>query len=97
MDIFLPGYIKGIKSANTIWYLSKITVIYLPFNADISTVKQAKYSVFFGDIINQFKVQYLQATIEIALSKYQEQSQEQHPLKNSYSLKEEAKKLSLVK
>jgi len=97
MDIFLQGKIDGIHAADTIWSLYKIPVIYLTANADISTVNKAKHTGSFGYILKPFKVQELQATIEIALSKYREQSQEQDALKTADSLREEAEKLTQMK
>lgn len=97
MDIFLQGEIDGIQAANQIWNSYKIPVIYLTANADISTVNQAKSTGSFGYILKPFKIQELQATIEIALSKYQEQTKTEDDLKQANTLRQEAERLTQLK
>lgn len=97
MDIFLQGEINGIKAANTIWSLYKVPVIYLTANADISTVNQAKLTGSFGYILKPFKVQELQANIEIAMGKYREQIREQDALAAAERLRKNAEKLNQMK
>lgn len=97
MDIFLQGEIDGIQAADMIWKSYKIPVIYLTANADIGTVKQAKSTGSFGYILKPFKIQELQATIEIALSKYQEQAKTEDDLKQANTLRKEAERLNQMK
>jgi signal transduction histidine kinase len=97
MDIFLQGDIDGIEAAHQIWQLSRIPIIYLTANADMSTVKRAKSTGSFGYIVKPFKPQELQATIEIAISKYREQKKDQKALELSEKLRKEAETLTQLK
>lgn len=97
MDIMLQGEIDGIEAAAKIWNDCEIPVIYLTANADRSTLERAKSSGSFGYIIKPFKKKELQAAIEIALGKHEEQKKERQELVLSENMRKKAEELSELK
>jgi signal transduction histidine kinase len=86
MDIMLQGDMDGITAANEIYQQIKKPIIYLTANADDSTIKKAQETQPFGYVLKPFKEKELTATIEIALSRHQNEMnmQEAIRLKNEY-------------
>jgi signal transduction histidine kinase len=71
MDIMLKGEMNGIEAAEEIYTRFHIPVIYLTAYSDENTLTKAKYTKPFGYILKPFDETQLIATIEIALSRHQ--------------------------
>lgn len=71
MDIMLKGDMNGIETAKNIKANHNIPVIFLTAYADEATLNKAKLAEPYGYIIKPFKEQDLQATIEMALYKFE--------------------------
>lgn len=71
MDIMLKGDLNGIETAKKIKASYNIPVIFLTAYADEATLNKAKLAEPYGYIIKPFKEQDLQATIEVALYKFE--------------------------
>ncbi|MBO3458561.1 ATP-binding protein [Aetokthonos hydrillicola Thurmond2011] len=74
MDIMLKGNMSGIEAADQIISNFNIPVIYLTAYSDEKTLKRAKITQPFGYILKPFEEMQLITAIEIALSKYQEET-----------------------
>ncbi|WP_019499187.1 ATP-binding protein [Pseudanabaena sp. PCC 6802] len=73
MDINLAGSIDGIDTALEIRQHLNIPVIFLTSYNSNETVKRAQQTGSFGYLLKPFKVKEVSTSIEIALSKYQEE------------------------
>lgn len=71
MDIMLKGDLNGIETAKMVKASYNIPVIFLTAYADEATLNKAKLAEPYGYIIKPFKEQDLQATIEVALYKFE--------------------------
>ncbi len=72
MDISLEGDMDGIETASQVKSVYNIPVIYLTAYDDKEILKRAKISEPYGYIIKPYKVNELNATIEIALHKHKQ-------------------------
>ena len=75
MDIMLKGKFDGIITASEIQKYLDIPIIYLTAYGDTKTLERAKNTSPYGYLVKPYKSQDIRTTIEIALQKYQEQSQ----------------------
>jgi PAS domain S-box-containing protein/putative nucleotidyltransferase with HDIG domain len=71
MDVMLQGEVDGIEAANRIYKNFEIPVVYITAYADENTLERAKLTEPFGYIVKPFNERELQTSIEIALYKYQ--------------------------
>lgn len=71
MDIYLQGELDGIVTADKIREHLNIPVVFLTARADEQTLNRALASTPFGYLIKPFSSLGLQATIQIALHRYQ--------------------------
>lgn len=71
MDVMLKGKMDGTEAANRIYKDLDIPVVYITAYADEKTLQRAKLTEPFGYIIKPFNEKELQTSIEIALYKYQ--------------------------
>jgi len=71
MDVRLKGKMDGTEAANRIYKDLDIPVVYITAYADEKTLQRAKLTEPFGYIIKPFNEKELQTSIEIALYKYQ--------------------------
>ncbi|WP_319421403.1 two-component system response regulator [Pleurocapsa sp. FMAR1] len=88
MDIAIKGEIDGIETAETIKEIADIPLIFLTAYASDETLERASKTGCYGYLIKPFRDRELQATVKMALSKYQEQSTIQKALQstvNDYS------------
>ncbi|HEY9623311.1 MAG TPA: ATP-binding protein [Crinalium sp.] len=85
MDIILQGDIDGIEAAERIQTDLHIPVVYLTAHADGETLRRAKFTEPFGYILKPFRDLEFNATIEVALSRFQAESR---MLKDLESLEE---------
>jgi signal transduction histidine kinase len=85
MDIILQGPIDGIEAAERIQTDLNIPVIYLTAHADRETLRRAKFTEPFGYILKPFRDLEFDATVEMALSRFQAESR---MLKDLESLEE---------
>jgi signal transduction histidine kinase len=74
MDIILQGDIDGIEAAERIQTDLNIPVVYLTAHADRETLRRAKFTEPFGYILKPFRDLEFDATIEMALSRFQAES-----------------------
>lgn len=73
MDIYLKGPTTGITLAKELKIIIPNTpVIFLTANSELSTIKEASETFAYGYILKPYKKSILQATIEIALKKAEE-------------------------
>ncbi|PLY11569.1 MAG: DNA-binding response regulator [Arcobacter sp.] len=73
MDIYLKGPTTGIEFANELKItLPDVPVIFLTANSELSTIKKASETFAYGYILKPYKKSNLHATIEVALSKAQD-------------------------
>ncbi len=73
MDIYLQGPTTGIELANELKdILINTPVIFLTANSELSTIKKASETLAYGYLIKPYKKSHLQAAIEIAIKKAQE-------------------------
>lgn len=73
MDIYLKGPTTGIELSKELKVLlPNVPVIFLTANSEISTIKEASETFAYGYILKPYKKSNLQASIEIALSKSNE-------------------------
>jgi len=73
MDIYLKGPTTGIELSKELKILlPQVPVVFLTANSEISTIKKASETFAYGYILKPYKTSNLQATIEIALSKSDE-------------------------
>lgn len=75
MDIRLDGEMDGIEAADQILTTFNIPVVYLTAIADDKTIQRAKASLPFGYLVKPFQGENLRVTIEIALARYQAETQ----------------------
>lgn len=80
MDIMLKGDLNGIEVAKLIKANYNIPVIFLTAYADEATLNKAKLAEPYGYIIKPFKEQDLQATIEMALYKFEKDQEASAPV-----------------
>jgi signal transduction histidine kinase len=85
MDIILQGTIDGIEAAERIQTDLNIPVVYLTAHADRETLRRAKFTEPFGYILKPFRDLEFDATVEMALSRFQAESR---MLKDLESLEE---------
>ncbi len=74
MDMVLKGDMNGIKAAEIIMNTFNIPVVFLTAHSDESTIKKAKATQPFGYVLKPFEETQLITTIEIALSKHQQET-----------------------
>lgn len=74
MDIAIKGKIDGIETANSIRKTVDTPIIFLTAYANDETLDRASKTGCYGYLIKPFRDKELQATVQITLSKYQEQS-----------------------
>lgn len=74
MDIKLTGDLNGIETAKIIYDRFNIPVVYLTAYSDDKTLQKAKLTGSFGYLRKPVEEKVLYPTIEIALSKHQEES-----------------------
>lgn len=73
MDIYLKGPTTGIELAKELkTTLPAVPVIFLTANSELATIKDASEAFAYGYLIKPYKKNHLQATIEMALKKAQE-------------------------
>lgn len=97
MDIMLQGKIDGITAAEQIYKTVKRPVVYLTAYGDEDTLQRAKLSGSFGYLLKPFHERELRATIEIALSRHQAETEIQHALDLAQALRQEAEVQSQLK
>lgn len=71
MDVMLKGEMSGIEAAEEIYSRFHIPVVYLTAYSDENTLAKAKHTQPFGYILKPFDETQLITTIEIALSRHQ--------------------------
>lgn len=77
MDIYLKGPTTGIELSKELKViLPQIPVVFLTANSEVSTIKKASETFAYGYILKPYKKSNLQATIEIALSKSDEDNRQ---------------------
>ena len=74
MDIAIKGKIDGIDTANSIKKIVDTPIIFLTAYANDETLNRASETGCYGYLIKPFRDKELQATVQMTLSKYQEQS-----------------------
>lgn len=73
MDIYLQGPTTGIEIAKELkTILPEVPIIFLTANSELATIKEASETFAYGYLIKPYKESHLQASIEIALKKSQE-------------------------
>lgn len=73
MDIYLKGPTTGIELAKELKTILPLTpVVFLTANSELTTIRKASETFPYGYILKPYKKSNLQASIEIALSKSQE-------------------------
>lgn len=72
MDIHIKGAKDGIDAATKVKEMYDIPVVFLTAHADEATLDRAKETSPFGYVVKPFDKSNLKATIEIALSKFDE-------------------------
>ena len=78
MDIYLQGPTTGIVLAKELKkILPNAPVIFLTANSELGTIKEASETFAYGYLIKPYKKSHLQAAIEIALKKSQEDNKNQ--------------------
>lgn len=97
MDIMLQGKIDGITAAKQIYKTVKLPVVYLTAYGDEDTLQRAKLSGSFGYLLKPFHERELRATIEIALSRHQVETEIQQALDLAQVLRREAENQSQLK
>ncbi|MDX2099273.1 MAG: ATP-binding protein [Leptolyngbyaceae cyanobacterium bins.59] len=75
MDIHLEGDMDGVEAAHVILKTLRIPVVYLTANADDHTLQRIKATVPFGYILKPFREKELKATIEMAIARYQAETE----------------------
>ncbi len=88
MDVMLKGNMNGIEAADQIIKLLNIPVIYLTAYSDEGTLKKAKLTQPFGYILKPFDENQLITTIEIVLSKYQQEAVMRKALEQEKEMRE---------
>ncbi len=73
MDINLPGSTDGIEAATEIRQRFNIPVVFLTSYSNYETLRRARQAGSFGYLLKPYKTGEVRASIEIALSKYQEE------------------------
>ena len=73
MDINLVGPMDGIEAATEIHQRFNIPVVFLTSYSNAETLQRAGHAGSFGYLLKPFKTQEVRASIEIALSKFQEE------------------------
>ena len=74
MDIAIKGKIDGIEAANYIKKIVDTPIIFLTAYASDETIERASKTGCYGYLIKPFRDKELQATVQMTLSKYREQS-----------------------
>lgn len=85
MDINLIGSMDGIEAATEIRQRFNIPVVFLTSYSDSATLQRARLTGSFGYLLKPFKTPEVRASIEIALSKYQEELSLAEALKQAES------------
>jgi len=80
MDIRLPGAMDGVEVAAEIQSRFRVPVIYLTANADYVTLERVKATHPYGYILKPFNEASLSTTIDIAVARYQAETQVQNAL-----------------
>ena len=76
MDIYLQGPTTGIEIAKELKVmLPEVPIIFLTANSELATIKEASETFAYGYLIKPYKESHLQASIEVALKKAQEDNQ----------------------
>ena len=73
MDIQLEGPMDGIEAARVIWERFSVPVVYLTANSDRATFSRAVGGAPYGYLVKPFDERTLQATVEVALRRYQDE------------------------
>ena len=74
MDVMLKGEMNGVQAAEIIINKFNVPVIFLTAHSDESTLIKAKATQPFGYVFKPFEESQLITTIEIALSKHQQET-----------------------
>jgi signal transduction histidine kinase len=85
MDINLVGSMDGIEAATEIRQRFNIPVVFLTSYSNAETLERARHAGSFGYLLKPFKTQEVRASIEMALSKYQEEISLTEALKQAES------------
>ena len=73
MDIYLQGPTTGIQLAKELKdILPQVPVIFLTANSELATIREASETLAYGYLIKPYKKSHLQAAIEVALKKAQD-------------------------
>jgi signal transduction histidine kinase len=89
MDINLAGAIDGIDTAVEIRQSLNIPVVFLTSYSNDETIQRAQCTGSFGYLLKPFKAREVRTSIEIALSKYQEELSLRQALANAKQYSEE--------
>ena len=77
MDVFLAGALDGIETADQMWERHQLPVVFLTAHGDPDTMGRARRAESFGYVVKPFEERTLQATIELALYRFQATAQAQ--------------------
>lgn len=88
MDIMLKGKLDGIETGEEIRNNYHIPVVYLTAHSDISTLQRDKQTEPFVYIVKPFEERELHTTIEIALARYQAETEVRNALQKEKELNE---------
>ena len=73
MDIQLEGQMDGVETAHRIWDRFAVPTVYLTANSDQATFTRAVGGAPYGYLVKPFDERTLQATVEVALKRYQDE------------------------
>jgi two-component system, response regulator PdtaR len=76
MDIHLKGPVDGIETAETIYGVYNIPVVYLTAYSDETTLERAQKTSPFGYIVKPFSDSTLKTTLQLALLKHKAEKKE---------------------
>ena len=94
MDIQLQGQMDGVEAARVIGERFAVPVVYLTANSDQATFSRAVGGAPYGYLVKPFDERTLQATVEVALTRYQDERARLDEAERSMSLR--TKELSLM-
>lgn len=88
MDVMLKGEMSGIKAAEEIYSRLRIPIVYLTAYSDENTLAKARQTQPFGYVLKPFDEAQLITTIEIALSRHQNEIIMQEALTKEKTLRQ---------
>lgn len=88
MDVILKGEMNGIQAAEIIINSFNIPIVFLTAHSDESTLIKAKATQPFGYVLKPFEETQLITTIEIALSKHQQETLMRDELQKEKEMRE---------